>query len=116
MIKARIAILTEGRRPALSRKSPQAALWLVGWLVVWSRIFFLFTPAMKMEQGVLKRRHLKLIRREITKEKEYSLFLVNKPYETHTYVLWAKLFLNAKAAGIYSYHCVKKLAHIFTTM
>jgi hypothetical protein len=42
-----------------------------------SRLFFLLTPPMKMEESVPKRRHIKFRRRGITQKKEYDIFTVH---------------------------------------
>jgi hypothetical protein len=72
---------------------------------------------MKMEQGVLKLRYIKFIRREITKEEEYNRFCcINHTKHINVFCGRNSLFLNAKGNGTYSYHCVNQLAHIFTTV
>jgi len=49
-------------------------------LAIWSRLLFLFTRPMKMEENVPKRRHINFRRQEITQKKKLVVFIFNFHY------------------------------------
>ena len=64
----------EGRRCALSSKSPPSVSSSVGWLVCWlvGLVILLVHRPVEMEQSIPKRRHIQFRRRAITQKKEFS--------------------------------------------